>query len=310
MNSWWAVTRWLNGEPRHRLGLALFQRAIGLSLLFRVITELPFAAFLWGPHSIASEGSIGSVFGANAGGWGDALFRSEAGTYGVLVALAAGAAGLLFQRLTRISALLACVAFNVLGARLPELQDGGDNLATLALMYMVLLLPAGANANAGSIRSWLHNLGASAVIVQVCIVYFVAGFMKMYGDSWHNGTALYLISQVEWFSSPATRSWFANPIVATSGAYSTMLFQVWFPIALFSRLKFAFLAVAMMFHLGIAVSMGLLTFSLIMAGADLSLVTDAEYRRIIRRVGRRWRELRDRRLAIDGRFGDRWVQRW
>ncbi len=33
------ILGWLNGEPKHRRGLALFQQAIGLSLLFRVTTE-------------------------------------------------------------------------------------------------------------------------------------------------------------------------------------------------------------------------------------------------------------------------------
>jgi ABC-type arginine/histidine transport system permease subunit len=54
-----------------------------------------------------------------------------------------------------------------------------------------------------------------------------------------------------------------------------MLFQVWFPLAVFSRFRFFIVSVAMFFHLGIAISMGLLTFSLIMAGADCSILNGA-----------------------------------
>ena len=292
-----SIVRWLNDEPHHRRGIAVFQRAIGVALLLRIATEVRFAPFLWGPRSIAREGALEREFGAGLGASFDRWFLTIEGTYAVLAALAIGALGLLFQYRTRVSVLVTCITFTVLGLRLPELNDGGDNVATLALLYMIGILPAGAGAAAGSLRAWMHNLAVLAVIVQVCIVYFVAGFLKIQGESWHNGTALFLISQVEWFSSPSTRGAFTHPIVATAGAYSTMLFQVWFPIALFSRFKLLFVAVAMGFHLGIAVTMGLLTFSIVMAGADLSLIADDEYAA----VGRR---LRERVLAWRG--GYRW----
>jgi hypothetical protein len=285
------IVRWLDGEPHHRQGMALFQRAIGLALLIRIATEVRFAAFLWGPQSVAPEQPFEREFGA-VGAPLDRLFSTIESTHLVLATLAAAAVGLLLQRHTRLSVIAGWAAFTVLGLRLPELNDGGDNVATLGLLYMIGVLPARAAAAPGSLRAWLHNVAVLAIVAQVCIVYFVAGFMKVQGESWHNGTALYLISQVEWFSSPSTRHAFAHPVIATAGAYSTMLFQVWFPIALFSRFKLLFVAVAMGFHVGIAVTMGLLTFSIVMAGADLSLINDDEYaelRRRASRIGAGWR---------------------
>jgi predicted DCC family thiol-disulfide oxidoreductase YuxK len=309
------IVRWIGGEPQHREGVALFQRAIAAAILIRVATEFRFAAFLWGPNSIAPERGFEREFGAALGAPVDRWFSTIEGTQLVLAVLALSALALLFQRWTRVSVVAACITFTVLGLRLPELNDGGDNVATLALLYMVGVLPAGAAAAAGSLRAWIHNLAVLAVIVQVCIVYFVAGFLKIQGESWHNGTALFLISQVEWFSSPATRNAFAHPVIATAGAYSTMLFQVWFPIALFSRFKLAFIAVAMGFHVGIAVTMGLLTFSIVMAGADLSLIGDDEYavlRRRVRLSAERWREAGRRVTAPAVLFidGDCAVCRW
>lgn len=286
------IVRWLDGPPQHRVGIALFQRAIGLAILIRLATEVRFAAFLWGPHSIAPERALEKEFGAAVGAPLDRWFSTSEGTYLVLAALAVGALGLLLQHWTRVAVVVACVTFTVLGLRLPELNDGGDNVATLALLYMIGVLPAGVTAAAGTVRAWIHNLAVLAVIVQVCIVYFVAGFMKIQGESWHNGTALFLISQVEWFSSPSTREAFTHPLIATAGAYSTMLFQVWFPIALFSRFKLAFVAIAMGFHLGIAITMGLVTFSIVMAGADLSVLNDDEYAALWRQarlLTARWR---------------------
>jgi hypothetical protein len=256
--------------------MALFQRFMGAALLFRVSTEFRFAEHLWGPHSI--------------GGWQwgnllDRPFETADGAYALLAVLGAAALALLVQVHTRIAVVVAWFTFNLLAFRTEHLNDGGDNLAQLALLYMIALLPAGASAAPGSLRVWFHNLAVLAVCIQVCIVYFVAGFAKAHGDTWQNGTALYLISQVEWFSWPATRDWFANGLIATGAAYATVLFQVWFPVAMCSRLKMAFLQLAILFHVGIAVSMGLLTFSVIMAGADLSLITDDEYSRLRARWG-------------------------
>jgi hypothetical protein len=278
------LVRWLDGEPHHRQGMALFQRAIAIAILFRVATEIRFAAFLWGPQSIAPERAIESELGSLVGAPVDRWFSTIEGTYLFLAVMTLAALGLLFQKWTRVSAIVCCITFTVLGLRLPELNDGGDNIATLALLYMIGILPAGAGADRGSLRAWIHNLAVLAVIIQVCIVYFVAGFMKIQGETWHNGTALFLISQVEWFSTPSTRGAFAHPVIATAGAYSTMLFQIWFPLALFSRFKLAFVAVAMLFHIGIAVTMGLLTFSIVMVGADLSVIDDGEYADLKRRV--------------------------
>uniref|UniRef100_UPI004048BBFB hypothetical protein n=1 Tax=Roseivirga sp. TaxID=1964215 RepID=UPI004048BBFB len=62
---------------------------------------------------------------------------------------------------------------------------------------------------------WLRNIGIIAIKIQICILYFTSGFMKATGDYWSNGTAMYYISRVEWFSHPAMRDVFLNPYVTT-----------------------------------------------------------------------------------------------
>jgi predicted DCC family thiol-disulfide oxidoreductase YuxK len=112
--------------------------------------------------------------------------------------------------------------------------------------------------------------------------------MKASGSVWHHGTALYLISQVEWFSLPRMREYFKNPMFTTVSAYGTMLYQIWFPLALFSRLKLVWLLGGISLHVGIGVFMGLLTFSATMISLDLFLISDQEYERL-HALGRRFR---------------------
>ena len=277
------LNAWLNGPPAHRLGIAMLQRAIGACLLFRVATEGPFADYLWGPNAVA-VGSTTALFGDDLGARLDVVFTSDLAVRTMLAGLALSGLALLTQVWTRAATLVAWAVFLILGLRLPELNDGGDNFTALALFYLIGVLPAGAVANPGSLRAWLHNLSFLAVAIQTCMVYFVAGFMKLGGSYWQNGTALYVISQVEWFSIPEARAWFKNPFIVMPATYSTMLFQIWFPIALFSRIKLWFLALAMAFHLGIVINMGLITFSTVMAGADLALISDAEFQTLRRRL--------------------------
>jgi hypothetical protein len=200
----------------------------------------------------------------------------------VLGVLLLGAVGLVAGIATRIATLLALVAFSLLEVRLPELLDGGDNIVRLTLLYMVLLAPRGGRAERTELGIWLHNVGIVAVTLQIMVLYLTAGFCKAAGIRWNQGTAMYLISQVDYFSVPGRmRMLFRFPLVTTLTTYAPMFFQLWFPVAIFSRLKLTWLAVGIFFHLGVASFMGLVPFSTVMIGLDLSLVNDPEYERMI-----------------------------
>lgn len=274
-NAW----NWLADEPHHRVGVRVLQIAIGGALLFRVLTELPFAAYLWGPHGIGLLASP-SYFGAWLGGKLDVVFHSMAGTYAVLFAIAFAAVGLISGRHTRAATAVALFAALMLERRLPEILDGGDNITRLTLTYMLFLLPAGARPARKSVGVWLHNIAVVAIMAQLIVLYATSGLMKAAGERWHHGTALYVVSQVEWFSEPWMRDLFKNPFTVTLATYATLLFQLWFPMAIFSRFKLVWLAAGIFFHLNIAVVMGLVTFSTVMIGLELFLITDEEFARL------------------------------
>jgi predicted DCC family thiol-disulfide oxidoreductase YuxK len=271
---------WLADEPHQLIGIRILQVAIGLMLLFRVFTEAPFASFLWGPHGIGT-GSTMVVFGVLPGSILDLAFASEIGVRLVLLLLAASAFSLVFGYRTRLATAIAWVTFLMINLRLSSLGDGGDNIVELVLVYMIFLLPAGAKKpEKGSLSIWLHNIAVLAVGAQLIVLYLTSGFLKMNGSVWQNGTALYLISQVEWFSLPAMRGAFKNPYIVTLATYSAMFFQVWFPVAIFSRFKIPWILMGISFHLGIATFMGLITFSTVMVGLELFLITDEEHARL------------------------------
>ena len=272
---------WLADAPRHLTGIRVLQVAIGSMLLFRVFTEAPFASYLWGPNGIADQ-PIGIPY---VGSIGPLFFASELGTLLVLASIGLAGAALVLGVRTGIAVPVALLGVVLLEQRLPELPDGGDNIARLTLIYMLFVLPASARPRAGSFRVWLHNLAVIAIALQLCALYATSGLMKAYGERWHSGTAMYYISQVEWFSLPGFRDLFKDPLITTLATYIPVAYQVLFPVAIISPLKLPWIFVGALFHAGIAVFMGLVTFSTVMVGLELFLISDGEYALIASRVG-------------------------
>ncbi|MGE7384910.1 HTTM domain-containing protein [Streptomyces sp. NPDC004126] len=117
----------------------------------------------------------------------------------------------------------------------------------------------------------LHNAGMLVIAAEVCLIYATAGWYKIQGSRWQDGTALYYPLSLDYFTP-----WpWLSELVASSGVvvmlltYGTVLVQVAFPFTLFNRrVKNVLLAVMMLEHAGIAVLLGLPFFSLAMIAAD------------------------------------------
>ncbi|WUH78794.1 HTTM domain-containing protein [Streptomyces sp. NBC_00435] len=117
----------------------------------------------------------------------------------------------------------------------------------------------------------LHNAGMLVIVAEVCLIYATAGWYKIQGSRWQDGTALYYPLGLDYFSPWPGLS----ALLASSGtlvmllSYGTVAVQVAFPFTLFNRrIKNVLLALMMLEHAGIAVLLGLPFFSLAMIAAD------------------------------------------
>ncbi|MEU6974730.1 HTTM domain-containing protein [Streptomyces sp. NPDC046371] len=121
------------------------------------------------------------------------------------------------------------------------------------------------------IANLTHNAALLVIMVEVCLIYATAGWYKIQGSRWQDGTALYYPLKLDYFSPwPAL-----SELLGTSGVmvllltYGTVIVQVAFPFTLFNRkVKNVLLGVMMLEHAGIAVLLGLPVFSLAMISAD------------------------------------------
>lgn len=275
--------KWMSDEPNQRVGLRVLQICLGMTLLYRSVTEFHFASYFWGPNGLGTGSNV-PVYG-NLGRLIDQVYATDFRVHANLVVLGTAAVCLIFGRFTRAASIIAFISFFLLEARLPSLMDGGDNITRIVLLYMAFALGARASPKKKSLLVWLHNIAVLAIGLQLVILYLTSGFMKATGEKWSHGTAMYLISQVEWFSLPAMRAYFKNPIFTCLATYVPMFFQIWFPIAIFSRFKLWWIAIGVGFHIGIAIFMGLICFSLAMIGLELFVVSDSEYSRMAGRFG-------------------------
>ncbi|MHC5259122.1 HTTM domain-containing protein [Streptomyces sp. UC4497] len=121
------------------------------------------------------------------------------------------------------------------------------------------------------VANLLHNAGLLVVMVEACLIYATAGWYKIQGSRWQDGSAVYYPLHLDYFSPwPAL-----GDLLTTYGpmvllvTYGTVAVQVAFPFTVFNRrLKNVLLVFMMLEHAVIAVVLGLPFFSLAMIAAD------------------------------------------
>ncbi|MBQ1118805.1 HTTM domain-containing protein [Streptomyces sp. B15] len=134
------------------------------------------------------------------------------------------------------------------GAAVREVRDVCDILANLA-----------------------HNGVLLVIMIEVCLVYSTAGWFKIQGTRWQDGTAVYYPMNLDYFTPwPELSHLLAgNGLMIFLVTYGTVATQVAFPFTLLNRrAKNVLLTFMILEHLSIAVLLGLPFFSLAMIAAD------------------------------------------
>ncbi len=178
------------------------------------------------------------------------------------------------------------------------------------------------------------NLALRLMQIHVCFIYGMSGLSKLQGGAWWSGTAVWFTMANPEFSPMRLRIYtealrqlsehrWLWELFTTGGTYFTLAFEIGFPFLIWNRrLRWTMICCAVMLHLGIAVFMGLVTFSMMMLVAVLAFVPAATVREFLWRLGRGpegWRlarpeagttdelaeareaEMHDFQLAVDSR---------
>ncbi|MFJ5260706.1 HTTM domain-containing protein [Streptomyces sp. NPDC088387] len=129
----------------------------------------------------------------------------------------------------------------------------------------------------------LHNGALLVIMAEACLIYATAGWYKIQGSRWQDGTAVYYPLHLDYFSPwPALAD-----LLSSSGTivmlvtYGTVFVQIAFPFTLLRRrVKNVLLAAMITEHAVIAVVLGLPFFSLAMIAADLVFLPTSFLKRV------------------------------
>lgn len=166
--------------------------------------------------------------------------------------------------------------------------DGGDQVAAVLALLLIPVsltdsrrfhwqhLPACESGGAGIYAKVIARVTLGVIKVQVSFIYINACLSKLAVAEWLDGTSIYY-----WLRDPmfgptgplreATDVLMLNPVLVASVTWGTLVLEFFLGISLFlpRRAKIVLLPLGVLFHLCIAVTMGLWTFAFAMWGALL-----------------------------------------
>lgn len=176
--------------------------------------------------------------------------------------------------------------------RLPIVMQGGDHLLRM-LLFWSIFLPLGACWSVDAALSGerprpkaVLSFASAALILQVCIVYWFAAAWKWAPEWREDATALHITVQLDYFATRWTRFMRLWPEWLLAGlTRATILLEALGPAILFlpfnvawQRLLMIFLFIG--FHMGLAITLELMTFPWVCMVAWLPLIPTALWDKI------------------------------
>jgi hypothetical protein len=154
----------------------------------------------------------------------------------------------------------------------------GRSLSVDRLLANYWLRDSGRPRSETSECSWLANFSVRLIQVHMCVIYICAGLSKLQGESWWDGSALWLTLMMPEMN-PLDMNWFTalgdGPIqvICALGTVLTIGYEISFAFLIWNRrLRPLVLALAVLLHGGIGLFMGLGVFSAAMLTGCLAFV--------------------------------------
>lgn len=279
-------------KERFYVGASLLRIAFGCMILYFYVMHFSQRHFLFSDYGVTQYSTFFYENTLSLYNFSSSLIYFDV-VYilGIIVAL-----GFTLGYKGRLVSILNFIFFSSLYIRFFYIGDGGDNLMYLALFFLMFantsryfsidnyLKDATNPFYKNEFQKKLSNILQNFVIIfctaQICVIYLTSGFYQVMGDSWNNGTAIYYISQVKSISMPFLEEMARKYIyLSVIISYASVLVKLAFPLLILNRRTKLFAVISVcLFHVGIAVGMGLYSFSIAMIAMELLIFTDQEYK--------------------------------
>ena len=320
-----SLENWLTGAKHARYGLAIARFLLGVMVVGTALTNLSTAMYTFGAGA-AWAGQQAAPTSSFAPLWPFSVVFDASPNAIVLILLLLIVCGVCFAigyrtRLIMVPLFVLWIGFLSVN---PVVQDQSDNLTRIVMIAIVFT----ASSEVWSVDAWRrkryandpgrgflvrwwrfqpvlpswmtalsHNIAVIVIGAQLCMIYASGGLFKAQGSPWFEGYAVYNPLQTAQFGtwpelSDLVTAW--GPMVALATVMSVLV-QVSFPLLLLRRGTRIFgLSVILIFHVSIAVLMGLPWFSLAMVALDAVFIRDVTFQQIARAIRRSWQRARRR----------------
>ena len=229
----------LAGRERRLIGLALMRLVIGFATILYCLADYSNRQFLWGPHAYNSPSTAsGQIPGggfslyllSDSQAWFELLFHAT-----ILVS----AAFMVFGG--RMLTVVQAVLMWSLHYRNQDLLEGGDNLAQILVIFLTFTVSNAyfapgakkrrekllAPDRTPAVSTVLHNLATYLIVFQTAVLYFAAGYWKIFGKVWQDGVAMYYISrETEFHMSARFAHVMGNAYLGTAVSYATIAIEL------------------------------------------------------------------------------------
>ncbi|WP_191966613.1 HTTM domain-containing protein [Microbacterium testaceum] len=302
--SWISFQQWLTSAEHATIGFSMLRIIFAVAMLLILLPSYADRHYLWGAGSWWVEPE------ARRAGWWEPFRLIFSKTDPVLFDVAyftliALVVLFLVGYRTRLVTPVLLLFWVGLSTNSTLLTNGGDTLMRIILVFALFAdlsrhfsVDAWRRRRRGDrvgrldgirrrMPSWLspllHNTALILCCYQILLVYLVASLLKLQGEEWLSGTALYYaLSLREFQVLPALSeaAWQFAPFIM-AGTWFAVVVQLTFPLALLWKpSRYVAVAGLALTHVGIGLLLGLWPFSLAMIALDLLLVRDASWARV------------------------------
>jgi len=197
---------------------------------------------------------------------------------------------------TRVVAVLALLVTLSYVHRVPGALFGLDQINVMLALYLAIG-PSGSRYSLDAIwarrrnkqnaddvpPSTMANVAIRLLQLHLCVIYLFAGFGKLLGASWWDGTAMWLaLANYEYQTIDMT--WMGRwPFLINAITQLSLLWEVTYTALIWPKwTRPIVLGLAIPVHLGIAFCMGMVTFGILMVVANIAFVSPELIKSILR----------------------------
>ncbi|MEZ4936538.1 MAG: HTTM domain-containing protein [Crocinitomicaceae bacterium] len=172
-------------------------------------------------------------------------------------------------------------------SRTTVINTGGEVLVGLFLFYLMFVgRVKSEDKNLQLVQNAMNNTFTYAIVIQFLSVYIISSWWKMLDEGWMGGFAFLHAINIDTYSFFGLGEFLYNHVwIAKSLTYLALLYQVAFPLLVWNKkIKPYLLFVGVLFHLGIAIMMGIFSFGLVMIISYSLFLNDRQLEKIKKKM--------------------------